>query len=390
MPTGMAREDKTFYQILSGLKSHIWRDVAFIIVKIFKTIYQFFSKGVYRFMTSAKKITIHDVALLAGVSVSTVSLVLSGKGRISPSTGSKVNAAVEQLGFVRNRQAASLRGGHTGVIGLIVSDLLAPFYAELTAGLIGELESQGKMVVLTQSGRQGEHLIARLETLVLQGVDGIIVAGAAGQAVEIGNKAAEYSVPVVFASRASYHDEVDIIRPDNLQAAQLVTEHLIRRGHQRIAWLGGESASLTRAERIGGYCTTLLKYGLPFHSEWVVECGASQKQAAEAITHLLCHNPTISAVICYNETVATGAWFGLMRSGKLVGEDGVERYFDQHVSLAAFADVPEEALDDLPVTWVTTPAREMGQRLAERILQRIDKTAESARSQIIPPRLVTR
>ncbi|WP_318368575.1 Mal regulon transcriptional regulator MalI [Enterobacter sp.] len=339
-------------------------------------------------MTTAKKVTINDVALQAGVSVSTVSLVLSGKGRISPATGMKVNAAVEQLGFVRNRQAASLRGGATGVIGLIVSDLLAPFYAELTAGLTAALESQGKMVFLTQSGRKGEHLLARFETLMIHGVDGVVVAGAAGHSVDLKAKAMEYDIPVVFASRASYPDEVDIIRPDNMQAAQMATEHLIRRGHQRIAWLGGESASLTRAERIGGYCTTLLKYGLPFHSEWIIECGASQKQAAEAITALLRLNPTISAVICYNEVIAMGAWFGLMRAGKQTGEDGVERYFDQHVALAAFADVPEEALDDVPVSWVTTPARELGQSLAERILQRISKNAESMRNQIIPPRLV--
>lgn len=103
-----------------------------------------------------KKITINDVALAAGVSVSTVSLVLSGKGRISSATGERVNQAIEQLGFVRNRQAASLRGGQSGVIGLIVSDLSKPFYAELTAGLTDALEA-GKMVFLTQGGRSGER-----------------------------------------------------------------------------------------------------------------------------------------------------------------------------------------------------------------------------------------
>ena len=80
-------------------------------------------------MATAKKITIHDVALAAGVSVSTVSLVLSGKGRISTATGERVNAAIEELGFVRNRQASALRGGQSGVIGLIVRDLSAPFPA---------------------------------------------------------------------------------------------------------------------------------------------------------------------------------------------------------------------------------------------------------------------
>ncbi len=94
----------------------------------------------------------------------------------------------------------------------------------------------------------------------------------------------------------------------------------------------------------------MLKYGLPFHSEWVLECESSQKQAAEAMTGLLRQNPTITAVLCYNNVVATGAWFGLLRAGRQSGEDGVESYFEQRVALAAFADVPEAALDDLPLT----------------------------------------
>lgn len=105
------------------------------------------------------------------MSVSTVSLVLSGKGRISTATGERVNAAIEELGFVRNRQASALRGGQSGVIGLIVRDLSAPFYAELTAGLTEALEAQGRMVLL-HGGKDGEQLAQRFSLLLNQGVDG--------------------------------------------------------------------------------------------------------------------------------------------------------------------------------------------------------------------------
>jgi LacI family transcriptional regulator of maltose regulon len=164
-----------------------------------------------------------------GVSVSTVSLVLSGKGRISPATGQRVNEAVEQLGFVRNRQASALRGGQSGVIGLIVRDLTSPFYAELTAGLTEALEAQGRMVFLLHGGREADQLLSRLDMLLNQGVDGVIVAGASGVGSELCERAAEKGVPLVFASRASYLDEADTLRPDNMQAAQMLTEHLIRR-----------------------------------------------------------------------------------------------------------------------------------------------------------------
>lgn len=120
----------------------------------------------------------------------------------------------------------------------------------------------------------------------------------------------------------------------------------------------------------------------------MLECASSQKQAAEAITALLRRNPTISAVVCYNETIAMGAWFGLMRAGRQSGEGGVDRYFEQQVSLGAFADVAENALDDLPIVWATTPAREMGYTLAERILQRISHEDSHSRNQTMAARLV--
>ncbi|MGO3911626.1 Mal regulon transcriptional regulator MalI, partial [Huaxiibacter chinensis] len=231
-------------------------------------------------------------------------------------------------------------------------------------------------------------LLSRLDMLLTQGVDGVIIAGASGVGSELCERAAQKRVPVVFASRASYLDEADTLRPDNMQAAQMLTEHLIHRGHQRIAWLGGKSSSLTRAERVGGYCATLIKYGLPFHSEWVVECESSQKKAAEAMGTLLRNSPTISAVICYNDIIAMGAWFGLHRAGRQSGEGGVETFFDQHVSLGAFADVGEYALDDLPIVWATTPAREMGYTLAEKIMQRIEKSEVQGGHQIVSARLV--
>lgn len=142
-------------------------------------------------MAIAKKITIHDVALAAGVSVSTVSLVLSGKGRISSATGERVNAAIEQLGFVRNRQASALRGGQSGVIGLIVRDLSTPFYAELTAGLTEALEAQGRMVFLLHGGKDGEQLAQRFAMLLNQGVDGVVIAGAAGSSDDLQQLAAD-------------------------------------------------------------------------------------------------------------------------------------------------------------------------------------------------------
>ncbi|GHK51971.1 hypothetical protein KPZU09_17070 [Klebsiella pneumoniae] len=213
-------------------------------------------------------------------------------------------------------------------------------------------------------------------------MDGVIIAGAIDRGSELRERAAE-GVPLVFASRASYLDDVDLIRPDNMQAAQLVTEHLIRRGHQRIARLGGQSASLTRAERVGGYCATLLKYGLPFHSEWVLECESSQKQAAEAMTGLLRQNPTITAVLCYNNVVATGAWFGLLRAGRQSGKMALRATLSsgwRWRRLPTCRRPPSTTC----LSRVTTPAREMGKSPADSMLRRLEEGLARRETRLCP------
>ncbi|STU84345.1 maltose regulon regulatory protein MalI [Klebsiella pneumoniae] len=234
-------------------------------------------------------------------------------------------------------QAASLRGGQSGVIGLIVSDLSKPFYAELTAGLTDALERQGKMVFLTQGGRSGEKMAQRFDTLAAQGVDGVIIAGAIDRGSELRERAAEAGVPLVFASRASYLDDVDLIRPDNMQAAQLVTgaSYPPRPSADRLARRAECFADARRAGR------RLLRHLAEIRPAVSQRMGAGVRVQPEAggggDDRLLRQNPTITAVLCYNNVVATGAWFGLLRAGRQSGEDGVESYFEQRVALAAFA-----------------------------------------------------
>lgn len=339
---------------------------------------------------SQQKITIHHVASHAGVSVSTVSLVLSGKGRISDATTQRVNQAIEQLGYVRNRSAAMLRGGQSGVIGLIVRDVCQPFYAEMTAGLTDTLAQQGKVLFLTQSGARGEQLQRCFDSLLAQGVEGIVIGGDAGNAGALLEKAQDAGIALICASRASGLETLDSIRPDNAAAARIATEYLIQRGHRCIAWLGGSGASLTRAERIGGYCASLLKYGLPFRTDWIIECSSQQRDAAALSETLLHQHPTISAILCHNASVALGCYFGVLRSGRAVGPAALDSYYHQQTALVGFGDVPAAALIDPPLTFVSTAARDIGRQAAQQMLQRLADPLAEPRSLIIPPQLIER
>ncbi|HHL2500458.1 TPA: Mal regulon transcriptional regulator MalI [Yersinia enterocolitica] len=337
-----------------------------------------------------KKTTITDVAKFAGVSVATVSLAISGKGRISPATAERVNQAIEQLGYVRNRQAAQLRGGESGVIGLIVRDIGDPFYAEMTAGLSEAIEAEGKLLFLTQSGREGKGLLRCFDTLIDQGVDGLVLGGGAKREMGLREKAAEHDIPLICAARSNVLDGVDVVRPDNMQAAKMATEFLIGRGHRQIAYLGGHSHSLTRAERLGGFCATLVQYGLPFRSEWVVECDGLQQAAADAAEELLRRHPNVSAIVCHQASIALGAYFGILRTGRTIGSAGVDTYLDQQVALIGFGDVPAAELTEPPLTFITSSAREIGYSAGQRLLQRISGVDLQLQSVILPPVLIRR
>ncbi|MCU5772400.1 Mal regulon transcriptional regulator MalI [Erwiniaceae bacterium BAC15a-03b] len=339
---------------------------------------------------SQKKITITEVAEEAGISVTTVSLVLSGKGRISAATADRVYQAIEKLGYVRNRSAAMLRGGDSGVVGLIVRDICNPFYAEMTAGLSETLEKHGKVLFLTQSGQQGQNLNRCFDSLVAQGVEGIVLGGGAANAADLSTRARDAGIALLCASRASSLEDTDSIRPDNLHAAQMATEYLIKRGHHCIAWLGGSGSSLTRAERIGGYCSSLLQYGLPFRSEWIIECGSQQRDAAELTEQLIHQHPTVTAILCHNASVALGCYFGLQRSGRTIGKGGLDSYFGQQMALVGFGDVPEAQLTDPPLTFITSSAREIGRSAGMRLLQRMADPQGDIQNVIMPPVLIER
>lgn len=338
---------------------------------------------------SQQKITINDVAEAAGVSVTTVSLVLSGKGRISPATAARVNEAIEQSGYVRNRSAAALRGGTSGVIGLIVREMSQRFYAEMTAGLSEALAAHDRMLVLAQSGAQGQHLARAFESLVAQGVDGIVLGGDADNGAALVTRAAELELPLICASRASYLEGTDSLRPDNALGARMATEYLIHQGHQHIAWLGGSNASLMRAERIGGYCATLLQYGLPFKPEWIIACEMSQQAAAEATTQLLQRHPQLTALIAADTATALGSYVALLRSGQALGQGAVDSEEAQQIALVGFSDEPQANPGDPPLTYICSPAREMGRAAAARILLRLSAPDIASQHTILTPSLVS-
>ena len=336
---------------------------------------------------SIPKPKITDVAKHAGVSVSTVSLALSGKGRISEATIHKVNQAIETLGYVRNTAAANLRSHTSNLVGLVLKDITDPFYMGITAGLSDQLEKQGYMLFLAQSGNDKTKQLNCLQSMIQQGVAGLIfcpVREGAQANFDLINQA---NIPAISIARADINASIDYIGPDNTHAATLATKHLIEQGHRHIAYLGGTGDSLTRAERIGGYCSTLMQYGLPFKNEWIVECGKTQQQAADAAQELLNKHPKITALLCHRSATAIGAIYGAQAAGKTIGKDN---YIGQEVAILGFDGAAEGELTTPSLSFVNTSTRDIGQQAALQILRKMQQPHLPPQRIIIPPKMILR
>ncbi|WEM44984.1 Mal regulon transcriptional regulator MalI (plasmid) [Photobacterium sp. DA100] len=336
---------------------------------------------------SQRKVKITDVAEYAGVSVSTVSLVLGNKGRISEATINKVNEAIKALGYVRNKAAANLRSNQSNLVGLVLKDITDPFYTEITAGFSQILEKHGFMLFLAQCGDSPERLEKCVQSMIQQGVAGVAFSPLRGASQRVIDMLAQAEVPAVCVARATVNDDIDYVVPDNTLAAKRATQHLVEQGHRHIAYVGGQGDSLTRAERIGGYCTTLIQYGLPFKSEWIVECEGSQKAAASTVQELLTQHPKITAILCHRPATALGAVYGVERANRTVGRDN---YIGQQVALIGFDDVAEAELTHPPLTFMSSTANDIGDQAGKRLVQKMKASELAVEKVVLAPELIIR
>lgn len=334
-----------------------------------------------------KKVKIKDVAEKAGVSVTTVSMVLSDKGRISPETIAKVNKAVDELGYIKNRAASNLRSQRSELIGLIVRDISDPYYSEVAAGLSDVLEEQGYMLFLAQSGSSQERFDQCISTMLAQGVGGIVFCPIRDTGLPSEHSLQELDIPLVCVARAKVSQDIDFVGPDNVQAAKMATEHLIQQGHRQIAYVGGQSDSLSRAERLGGYCSTLMQFGLPFKPDWVVECEKDMAASSNAVRKLISEHPTITAILCHYSVTALGALYGVNRTNRSVGKDN---HIGQQIALIGFDDVPEATLTQPSLTFISTPIREIGRKAGLRIIRQMVSKDQVRQSLILTPEMILR
>ncbi|WP_435954711.1 Mal regulon transcriptional regulator MalI [Dryocola sp. BD626] len=334
-----------------------------------------------------KKVNIIDVARLAGVSVSTVSLVLRQKGKISEATIDRVNDAIRELGYVHNTAAANLRSNTSNLIGLIIRDFNDSFSVKVTASVVQQLEKQGYMVFLGQPQDEHQQLRQCLTSFTQQGVAGVIYLDANHRSSSVPALITECPLPTVVISESSVTCTRDIIGRDNRQAGNQATRYLIERGHRNIAYLGGTAECLIREERLLGYRGALKQYDLLYRDDWAPACDNDTLAAALATRRLLENNSKITAILCHSPPAIIGCLSGIQQVGRTVGKDV---FLTQQVSLIGFEDMMHINLTSPLFSYVSAASDETGRQAATLIVNKIKNPTLPAQKIIISGELVLR
>nr|WP_318379905.1 Mal regulon transcriptional regulator MalI [uncultured Enterobacter sp.]DAI86846.1 MAG TPA: DNA-binding transcriptional repressor [Caudoviricetes sp.] len=315
-----------------------------------------------------KKVSIIDVARDAGVSVSTVSLVLRQKGKISAATIEKVQASITALGYVHNVAAANLRSNTSNLIGLILRDFSDSFSIKVMASLVQELEKQGFMVFLGQPLNDEEHLERCLLSFKQQGVAGVLYLAADATRANVPQLIRECPLPLVVVSQSLLDEPCDLVMRDNRQAANLATRYLIERGHRNIAYIGGSENNLIRQQRLLGFRSALTQYGLVTREESTPACCDGTHAASHATRQLLEKNNKITALLCHSPDAVIGCLSGISQVGRTVGKDV---FLTQQVALVGFEDMLHVNLTSPSFTYVSSASEETGRQAAALIIRKL-------------------
>ena len=305
------------------------------------------------------RVTIIDVARRAGVSKSTVSLVLSGSELVAEATKLRVNEAMQALGYVYHRGAASLRAASSDLVGIVIGDLKNPFFAELTAGIEDALFQRGFTPILANTNEDTARQAQVLRAMREHNVAGIIMSPARGTDTWTLAQQWPSHIPAVITIRRMIGSSIPYVGPDNQKGERAVVEHLLKLGHRRIAFIGGAATMPTQQDRVAGWRDALNGWGLAADESLIFEVPPTRDGGRVAIERALDSQQPPTAFACYNDIVAMGATRALALRGIVVGRD---------IAVVGFDDIADAEHNAPPLTTVSADTREMGMRCAEGLL----------------------
>ncbi|HET7677462.1 MAG TPA: LacI family DNA-binding transcriptional regulator [Candidatus Limnocylindrales bacterium] len=299
--------------------------------------------------------TIRDVARQAGVSTATVSRVLAGKSGVRPGTVARVTDAVEALDYRPSGVARSLKRRTTRTLGLVVTDILNPFYPEVVRAVEAAARMRGYSVILCNGDEDPEREARSLELLLERRVDGIIIASSRLTSRHV-RWLERAPIPVVAVNSVPSVAGIPAILSDNVAGGRIAASHLAGLGHEAIGYITAPETNAAVSERLEGARRGLAAAGVEARRMPVVVGDGHVAGGERAAHELFGSHADLSALLCHNDLTAIGAIRAVRARGRRVPGD---------VSVVGFDDIDLAAYVEPALTTVVQEKAEMGRWAVE-------------------------
>jgi DNA-binding LacI/PurR family transcriptional regulator len=306
----------------------------------------------------AKRNTLKDVARESGFDVSTVSRCLNQKTYVHPETRDRILAAAERLNYLPNRLARGLVTGASHTLGLIISDIRNPFFAEVARGVEDAAYSAGFDLVVCNSDLHPEKQNRYIKSLTSKGVDGLIVNWAARLDAETEDWLQSYGIPIVLLSSPVGVHKLSTVSVDNEQGGFLVGSYLLKLGHRRLALLTGPEDQSRIAARQNGFLKAI-ESSAGKVSAVVLHGDQNFLGGYRMAWRLISDHPEITAVFTHNDVMAFGALKAFAEVGRRVPDD---------ISIVGFDNVEISQMLQPALTTINQPKYDIGKAAVEVLL----------------------
>lgn len=326
--------------------------------------------------------TIYDIAKMADVSPMTVSRVINHSKNVSEATRAKVNHAIQELNYIPNSSARYLTSKKSNILSLVITDITNPFFTKLARGAEDKAKEMGYRLLLCNSDEDINKESDYTNMLISTGVDGVMITPSEDASSTNLQTLHNNHIPFILLDRKIPGINCDEIHGDSQNGTRKALEHLINKGHERIAIINGPLNVSTARERQQTYIDTITAYQLPLHDDFILQ--SHYKNEHTNISRLLSipleERPT--AIFAANNFIAINTIKELRAKNIRVPED---------ISVVCFDDL-DPSLDLSPfLTVVSQPAYQFGYLGTEMLIERIEQTAPSEfRKVVLPSELIVR
>lgn len=329
-----------------------------------------------------RHLSLRDIAIEIGVSVSTVSRALRNHPDISPQLTEKIQRIANERNYSPNPLAMGLLKAQTKMIGIIVPDIVTHFFSSVISGIESIAKEKGYFIVISSSNESIEKEKESVNNFIKSRVEGIIAC--------ISQETNEYShfknlidneFPLVFFDRVCESLQVPSVTVNGLEAIKNIIRHFKENGCKRIAYISGPDHLSISRNRKEGYLEGLDECGLDFQPELLVECNLSANEASLATKQLLSLKQKPDAIFGINDTIAFAAMKEIKKHGLKIPDD---------IALVGFTDEFHSTVVEPSLTSVTHPTHLMGTEAARLFFNSLEKGPAYCENVILPTEIIIR